>query len=62
MFTLIYVWINGWVNNREADDLRRYRAHSDVIVMHMCALSYLPVYSTSSVSMSAINLFVQKKR
>ena len=30
---LIWVWINGWVNNREAGDLRRYRAHCDVIVM-----------------------------
>ena len=29
----ICVWINGWVNNREAGDLRRYRAHYDVIVM-----------------------------
>ena len=27
------VWINGWVNNREAGDLRRYRAHYDVTVM-----------------------------
>ena len=26
-------WINGWVNNGEAGDLRRYRAHYDVIVM-----------------------------
>ena len=33
MFSLISVWINDWVNNREADDLRRYRAHYDVIVM-----------------------------
>ena len=33
MFSLICVWINGWVNNREADDLRRYRAHYDVTVM-----------------------------
>ena len=24
---------NGWVNNREAGDLRRYHAHYDVIVM-----------------------------
>ena len=32
MFSLICVWINDWVNNREAGDLRRYRAHSDVIV------------------------------
>ena len=27
------VWINGWVNNREAGDLRRYRTHYDVTVM-----------------------------
>ena len=34
IFSLIFVWINGWVNNREAGDLRRYRAHYDVSVMH----------------------------
>ena len=33
MFSLICVWINGWVNNLEAGDLRRCRAHYDVIVM-----------------------------
>ena len=33
MFSLICVWINGWVNNREIGDLRRDRAHYDVIVM-----------------------------
>ena len=27
IFSLICLWINGWVNNREAGDLRRYRAH-----------------------------------
>ena len=32
-FSLICVWINGWVNNREAGILRRYRAHYDIIVM-----------------------------
>ena len=25
--------LNGWVNTREAGDLRRYRAHYDVMVM-----------------------------
>ena len=34
MFSLICGRINRWVNNREADDLRRYRAHYDIIVMH----------------------------
>ena len=33
MFFLICAWINGWVNNREAGDLKRHRAHYDVIVM-----------------------------
>ena len=33
MFSMIFVWINVWENNREAGDLRRYRAHYDVTVM-----------------------------
>ena len=33
MFSLMCARINGWVNNREAGDLRRYRHHYDVIVM-----------------------------
>ena len=33
MFSLICSWINAWVSNREAGDLRRHRAHYDVIVM-----------------------------
>ena len=43
MFSLICVWINSWVNNGEAGDLRRfetiscslwrYRAHYDVLIM-----------------------------
>ena len=34
MFTLICIWINGWVNNREAGGLRCSFAHYDVTVMH----------------------------
>ena len=34
MFSLICVWINDWVNNREAVDLRPYRVHYDVILMN----------------------------
>ena len=30
----ICVWINGWVNNREAGDLRRHHAHYEVTVLH----------------------------
>ena len=32
MFSFICTWIYGWVNNREAGDLRRHRAHYDVSV------------------------------
>ena len=44
MFSLICVWINVWVNNREAGDLRRYRAHYDVIVMQIQGSSGLQRY------------------
>ena len=33
MFSLICAWINGWENSRMVGDLRRHRAHYDVIVM-----------------------------
>ena len=33
MFSLICAWIDGWVNNHEAGDLKRHRAHYDVTVM-----------------------------
>ena len=33
MFSVISTWINGWVNHREAGDLKRHRAHYDGTVM-----------------------------
>ena len=33
MFSLICAWMNGWVKNDEAGDLRCRRSHYDVIVM-----------------------------
>ena len=36
MFSLICAWINGWVSNYEAGDLRRHCAHYDVTVMNAC--------------------------
>ena len=33
MVSLICAWIHGWVNNGEAGDLKRHRAHYDVIVV-----------------------------
>ena len=47
MFSLIYVWINGWVNNHEAGDLRRSQAHYDVIVMKLVSFnnSFIEVWA-----------------
>ena len=38
IFSLICAWIDAWVNNRAAGDLRHHRAQYDVIVMysHIC--------------------------
>ena len=33
MFSLICVWINGWVNNHQVGELRHHLAHYDVTVM-----------------------------
>ena len=44
MFSFICASINGWVNNREADDLRRHLAHCDVSVM-LLHIRQSPVYS-----------------
>ena len=43
MFSLICVRINRRVNNSEAGDLRRYRAHYDVIVMVLYSTCHLCV-------------------
>ena len=45
MFSLICVWINGWVNECEAGDLRRHRAHFDVTVMVMGIMNDLNMWS-----------------
>ena len=50
MFSLIYVWINDWANNREAGDLRRQHGHYDVIVMlwnHQLQCNDPSVYTSS---------------
>ena len=37
-FSLICAWINNWVNNREAGDLRHHRGHYEVNVMPLWLL------------------------
>ena len=56
MFTLICSWINGWVNNREAGDLRCHHAHYDIIVR------FLGISGGAGYQPSAIWLYICKIR
>ena len=50
MFYLICIWINGWVNNREAGDLRRHHAHYDITQMMTDVLNIqLILHQTKSI-------------
>ena len=46
MFSLICTRINGWVNNRDAGDMRRHRAYYDVIVISLfhCTVHQTIIY------------------
>ena len=48
IFSLICVWINDWINNREACDLRRYRAHYDITVMEVTKISQICLLNHAS--------------
>ena len=41
IFSLIYAWPSGWVNNRDAGDLRRHRLFYDVIIMAKASMVYV---------------------
>ena len=61
MFSLICAWINAWVNNREAGDLRRYRAHCDVTVMIIqgwYTVTEGKIYPIQWISIKRLKIFV----
>ena len=43
MFSFACAWTNSWLNNRDAGDLRRHRAHYDVTVMTWTNMNILSV-------------------
>ena len=47
MLSLIHAWINGWVDNRKAGDLRRHRAHYDVVVMLILQITRWHIFSVA---------------
>ena len=50
VFPFICAWINGWVNNRKAGDLRRHRGHYDFTVMSNFETSFSESYLQYCVS------------
>ena len=49
IFSLICVWTNGWVNNRNFGDFRRHRAHYDVTVTQ-CFSNWWPIFKRVAVT------------
>ena len=60
-FFFICAWMNGWVHNREADDLRRHRSRYDVTIMNPMPHVYCNYkhedYYFSTVSYSRVRSF-----
>ena len=61
MFSLICVWINDWVNNRQVGDSRCYRVHYDVIVMHFGFGNHIPHYACDIIQVSQCDLVALSK-
>ena len=53
-FYLICAWINDWVNNREAGDLRRHHGHYDVNVMNIFYWTCLKLLTFAGVYLKTI--------
>ena len=54
IFSLICALINGFVNNREADDFKRHRAHYDDIVMWTVRKAQVEVVLMRSIMMGVV--------
>ena len=62
VFSLICAWINGWLSNRESGDLRRHRAHCDVIVMftfheELCFTGFITCNHDDVITWKRISLY-----
>ena len=62
MFSLICIWINGLVNNREAGDLRCHHSHYDITIMCGDCWGHCVWSSLHEVIVTAFNAPVMIKR
>ena len=57
-FSLIYAWANGWINYRDAGDLRRHSAHYEVNAMTYTASHYSSNYTSQHMDANNSHLVV----
>ena len=62
MFSLIYVWINCWVNNREAGDFIRHRIHYVVAVMYAKQTKSMQFFNPAPVIYIYIFIYIGEHR
>ena len=62
MFSFICTWINGWVNKREAGDLRRHCTHYDVTVMIVESTSCQGVFLSRHHNVTHHILWINKNK
>ena len=62
IFSLIWPWINGWLNNGDAGGLRRHRAHYDVTVMIWDFGEFISPYRQISPSLEAMEFVLMVVR
>ena len=60
MFSLIYAWISGRVNNGEAGDLRCHNVHYDVIAMICVLTTWISFHFFSLFSFCLLTLNMQR--
>ena len=60
----IFAWINGWVNNGEAGDLRRHRAHynATVTVFEIALSTLVDIRSTNELTFGGPALILVYRR
>ena len=60
MFSWICAWIHGWVNNRDAGDLRHHRVHYEVTVMSHTTDCFSHLGRATDCILTAPNHYVHK--
>ena len=58
-FDVFCAWINGWVNDSEAGDLRRHHTHNDVTVMQLMTPAVPLTVSIMEVFVRMLIIYIQ---